>query len=426
MLIESVGKRRYAFGLSWTERSRKPGKPELLAQRKALDPAGRSHYYACICASASGFRLGGGISTTRVRGTVYSYAASIATRQPDGLYVVAIDDERAWFVVLSGGTVVPETDVIDTREAVLARVDGLRQVLGLTAEQIFAGEGLTIQGGSQAFDPMQAVLGLRKPVPLRALSTGVPWMPVAVAAAAVVIAMIGVKLYHRHEAAMAQAALSAKQRQQLIRSYHVAVQGALSSDPQDPQWVQAALQAAMDRLPPFLAGWHLSRVACVPAGCDGVYEHGQGLAPYALTPFQERFGAVGMHPEGNALRVHLPLGTSTVPVNDMLLRHPPAERGVSMVDFVGESPLHVAGLSQPPVARAINLAMVDGGARVGYPAFMIETVTLQGQVPVVVSLPSLLHWLTPSGFAVTSLKYTTGYGNAGLTAWNVTAVRIHR
>ncbi|MEY2152289.1 type 4b pilus protein PilO2 [Rhodanobacter sp. 115] len=426
MRIETVGKRHYAFGLTWADSSRKPGKAELQALRKQLDPTGRARYYTCTCHTGNRFVLAGGINTTRVRGKIYSFAASLAARQPDGLYVVQVDADNLWFVLIRNGLVIPETDVIDTTEKVLRSIEFYRRTLNLDASSIFAGDGVEIVD-AQLFNAEQAVLGLRNPVALRLVSSKPAMMPLAIGVVGLVLVGAGVKLYRKHKAAQSQQQLTEQQRLQKIQAYRQAAQGALSNYARDPQWITRALEKARNRLPPFLAGWTLQKVDCDLSGCNGDYVHGTGLVFYAVAPFQARFrGQLSIHPDSNGLRVHVPLSVPVVVASDSLLHNPPPVSNPSLIDWIGLSPLHVAGLSDRPAGVAKNLALAAGATTVGYPSFVTETVLLKGNAPIAVSLPSVLHWASPAGFRVTHLTWMTGYGSSAAESWQITAMRFHR
>lgn len=427
MHVEWFGKRQYAFGLTWAESARRPGKAEIRDQRSRLNPAGRERFYSCVSHAHGHYTLGCGVSDATVRGAVYSYAATLAAMQPDGLYVAALDDEHLWFAVISGGRVAPETDVIDTSEHVLTRIEGYRSLLNLDPSSIFAEEGIYIEGGSESFDPQGAVAGAKKPVAVHAASGRVDLLPWAFAAGAVIAVIVGIKLYSAHKAAQSQQQLSAKQRQQIIQSYRVAVQGALSAYPQDPDWILRDWEKVRDALPPYFMGWTLNDIDCTPSGCDAQYRRDGNLTAYAVTPFTGRFGvgAVAIDPQGHAIKVHLPLQNTMVVVDDGLLRNPP-HANQSLLDWLGLSPAHVAGLSEQPTSAVVNLAATNNGLQVGYPAFMTETVGFNGHSPVVVALPSIIAWAAHTGFHVTAIDFKAPYGSTGTTdAWAITLMRFH-
>lgn len=424
MRIETVGKKHYAFGLTWVGVARKPTKAVVATQRRAHKASNASTFYTCVCKKNGTFVLGTGVTATRVRGKVYSYAASLAKRQPDGLYVVRVDDTNLWFVLIRDGLVIPETDVIGPAEKVLESVHFYRQTLDLDADTIFAGEDVRLDD-AQSFDAAAAVQGMRDPVPLSAVTGRGPVMLLAGVATFAILGVGGYKLYKKHQAAQAEQALTAQQRAQVIAAYHGAAQAALAGYAQDPRWVAQAWQMASLRLTPFLAGWTLQKVDCTPAGCDGHYVHGSSLAAYAIAPFQARFAHVSIHPDVNSLQVHLPLTTPLRVVDDALLHAPSPARAPAMVDWIGLASLHITGLRDRPAGVARNIAAAAGATAVGYPAFMVESITLKGRAPAVVSLPSLLRWATPAGFRVTHFTVMTGLDNDSTASWDATILRYH-
>ncbi|MGH8156531.1 MAG: type 4b pilus protein PilO2 [Rhodanobacter sp.] len=358
-----------------------------------------------------------------------SYAATLASLHPDGLYVAKVDADQLWFCVVSGGLVTPETDVIGPNDEVLSRIESLRTLLSLEPSSIYAGEDITIEGGSQFFDPASAVQGARKPVVMRAASAGISLMPFVVLGVVMLVVVGGVLVWKKHQASQAQKEMSAEQRQQLIQQYHVAVQGALANYPTDPAWVQPAWQAVMNQLPPFLAGYRLDTVLCVPSGCDGTYVRSQDLIAYAVSPFTDRFGvgAVTMDAQGNELKVHLVLNNATITVDETLLHSPPAKNDVQLLDWLGRTPLHVVGIKDRPTMLVADLAAANGGNQVGYPPFVTESVDIKGQSPMVTALPALADWAAHASFRITQLQFKTPYGG-GLDAigtWDIAVLRFH-
>lgn len=429
MYVEWIGKRQYAFGLTWVESTRRPGKAEIKAQRLALDPLGRARCHICICSAAGRFTLGAGISDKPLRGTVYSYAATLASTHPDGLYVAKVDDDHLWYCVISGGLVTPETDVIGGNQDILSRIESLRTLLHLEPSAIFASEDIDIEGGSQPFDPASAVQAVRKPVALRVSTTGLSLMPFLVVGAVLLVGTAGDIVWKKYEASKAQQSMSAAQRQQLIQSYHNAVQGALVNYPSNPSWAQAAWQTANVELPPYMAGFHLDTIQCIPSGCDGSYVRSQQVIAFAISPFTDRFGvsAVSIDPQGNAIKVHLALKNPPFVVDDALLHRPPAKNPVALLDWLGRTPLHVVGISERPTMLVSDLASANGGTQVGYPAFVSESVELKGNSPMASALPALQEWASSAGFRITRMESKTPYGGGSEATgnWDIAVQRIH-
>lgn len=427
MHVESIAKRTYAFGLTWTESTQRAGKADIRNQRSRLDPSGRERFYTCVIHSQGHFALGCGIAESSVKGTVYSYAATLAAHHADGLYVARVDEEHLWFAVIADGIVTPETDVIDTTEKVLERVEDYRTLLYLDPQNIHATEGIYIAGGSQLFDPIEAVAAVRKPVAMTATSGRMSLGPWVYAAAAVAVVIVGLALWHAHEAAKSKQQLSADQRKQMIQTYHLAVQAALSAYPREAGWVLHDWTKVTDTLPPFYAGWTLSDINCTPTGCDGTYKRQSNLSAYAVTPFTDRFGVgpVSIDPQAHSIKVHVSLQNATLIVDDTLLHSPPPV-GQQLLDWLGLTPNHVSGLSEQPTTLVVNLATASGGSQVGYPAFLTETVGFNGNTPMVVALPSIVAWGKHAGFHVTAIDFTTPYSGSGATAtWAITLLRFH-
>lgn len=426
MRIETVGKRQYAFGLAWSEGSRKPGKVAFDTQRASLAAAKRAHYYYCILQSGGHFGLGGVVLQTRAKGKLYSYAGTLARTQQDGLYVAALDANTLWFCVIQNGMVVPETDVVDSRPAVLARIAEYRSLLNLDAESIHASEDVVLPGGSQPFDADAAAL-VTGPLALRLQSSPMALVAPAIVVVALVLAVIvGLKFYKIHEAEVQHQIVTEQQRQTAITNYKNSVHAALSGFPASAGWAAGAVAASFARFPAFMDGWYLSEVRCVPSGCDGTYKPLTPDGPRLVSPFRDRFGSahVSISPRGDELKIHFAITTAMVAVTEGLLHQPPMS-GMSLLDWTGLVPVYVGSARGVPHVTAVNLAATGGGSQVGYPPLMTETVGLQGVAPIAVALPQVLAWSAKGAFKATVVQFTPGFGTSGASKWSITVERIH-
>ncbi len=427
MRVERIGKQQYAFGMTWSDSgAARPKSREAKAQHVALDPAGSARYYYCVIAANGRYSLGGGTVAGKLSGAVYSYAATLAAGRVDGIYVAPVDDGKLWFCVVRGGIVTPETDVIEDTEKVLASIDGYRALLNFDAKSTFAAEGVAIRGGAEPFDPVAAVAHIKRPVALRLLGSKVSLAPFAVAAAVVIAGVIGYKMYQAHKAKAEHLIVTAQQRQQAIQAYQTSARAALSTYPQNPTWPVAAWRELTDPMPVFLAGWQMKSTDCTLAGCDATYAHA-GSGADAVAPFTNLFGkqAVMVDSNGDALKVRLTFpGNHPVDVNDALLHNPPPG-GMPILDWIGLTPVHLPGLHGRPTVLATNLA-AGGGSQVGYPTFMVDTVTAKGNTSIDTVIDSAIQWGADGSFRVTKFEFTPGVGTSDAPSWTITLARIHR
>lgn len=424
MRVEPIGKRQYAFGLTWSEsRARKPNRQVIAAQRKALDPTASQPYYHCVTRAKGRYALGGGIVPRAAKGKVYSYAATLAGLHADGVYVAEVDEGQLWFCVVQGGLVAPGTDVIDKTDVVLDAIAQYRSLLGLDSESTYAADGVAIPGGAQPFDPIAALAKAKHPVPLVSSSDKSHVLLIAEVAVVVVAGVVGYHVYHAHKVAEQHKVLTAEQRQQAIQAYESAARSSLASYPADPTWALVALTKVHAMLPVNYSGWVLQQVQCQPSACTGTYARERG-GPMAVTPFVDRFGAsaVQIDTQGKAIRVQLPLGFAPEPVTDAFLHNPPVA-GMAPADWVGLAPIHVYGMSGDPTEQASNLAQTKGGKQVGFPDLMQVDVTMKGNTPVGTVLPAIVQWATAGGFRVT--HWESRITNSAF-AWTATVSRVSR
>ena len=425
MRVERFDNRNYAFGLDWVDASRKPGKDSIKSIRKRIKAPANSRFYTCVCQKQERYSIGAGTVSTPIKGRIYSYAASLAMRYNDGLFVARVDDVSCWFVLIRNGLVIPGTDVIDSIDAILENVAFYRENLNLPDNLVFSGPDLDISN-AEVFNPEKPIAGLRRPVILTFHSTH---RVVAVIGGGAVIAAVlatnAIIIKHRKQAA-AIADVAALQIQQSISTYRHAVKGALSSYSIDGSAGPIAWRNSIKKLPHAADGWTLHDLDCDMATCSGDYVHGQGVAFYSIERWAKHYGnMLSVHPDASGIRLRIALNVPTVVVNDQFLRHPPKIQSNSLIDFVGLSPLHVAGLSDRPAATVVNEAASSGGLAAGYPSLVVESITIKGRSPIDIGLMSVSAWAIGNGFHLTHLTATTGYENLGTPSWTITAIRVH-
>lgn len=427
MRVEPIGKRQYAFGLTWSEsRTRKPNRQAVAQHRRVLDATVTQPYYYCVARAKGRYALGGGIVPKAVKGKVYSYAATLAGLHTDGVYVAEVDEGQLWFCVVQGGLVAPGTDVIEKTDVVLDAIAQYRSLLGLGAENTFAAEGIAIPGGAEPFDPVATLAKVKRPVLLTS-SADKSHMLVAVEVVVVAIAAtVGFHVYHAHKVAEQHKVLTAQQRQQAIQAYESGARSALASYPADPGWALDALAKVRSTLPLDYSGWALQQVQCQPSACTGTYVR-EREAPMAVSPFENRFGAsaVQIDTEGKAIQVQVPLGYAGEQITDAFLHNPPPA-GMAPADWVGLASIHVYGMTGDPKEKASNLAQTKGGKQVGFPDLMQVDVDMTGNTPVGTVLPAIVQWAAAGGFRVTQWTSRVSSGTSTAFSWTATVSRVSR
>lgn len=435
LLIETIGKRRYAFGLSWIFQAE-----TVLADLTAAGAVGGDDPVYALALGASprapekrrGKARRGSAKThdadkevppgvigytstvESVRGVV-SAAAALAG-QGDGIYVAAFVTGEWWFCCIRGGVVVPSTDVVSDEDTIRNQVRALSAGLGM---EVFSAT-MDVPGATM----WDIDAALRKPIkvpPLRRVKTGSsPVVPILVAATVIACAWGGYRLIFPPAPK-----LTPEQQQALARQAYVqGVQGVVKTLPKASGWVAAAYALAMRTLPPFEAGWTLQGVSCAAEGCRATYTVEQGDA-FALSPLRARFGAaVTVLQDGHSAEVALPVHITTQSVDEGFLR---SLRPIHMplLDWVGSVPMGMPGasISGPLLERHLDREL--GGEAAAMPPLTFEQVSVKGDRYLDGALlGTVLVQGARGGFVPVQVAWSYGNGNVP-AGWRMTWERLH-
>lgn len=430
MRIGTLGKRRFAYGLTWTDVvDDKPiavAREAAIAERDKTGEGGKkppSIVYA-VTVSDQGERTVGFQRLSEApqakKGKLYSYAAAVAATGNDGVYVAPIDDENVWYVAVSGGMVIASTDVERDRATGVSQVRNLAVAMDLP---IYVAHGFDLGiPDADTFDSEQIVEGVK----IRPLSRDGADSPVAVAVAALVfLGVVGAGWHFtRPEVPMVfdnTAELEAQRKQ----NYLMAARSELGSAPGAGDWLIASHDSARQLFPSVIAGWTLNNVSCEPGRCSAQYEAGGSPIAF-LAVMHERFGpgAVGEPDPGGR----------TVVVTQAL----PTPAGVDYTDEQIMQPhvwpahpfdtLNLLGLRFPGV-------VVDGayrdesmGEQLGAPAdaaplHRVRVAVKQLGAPDSAVLKSVVSHFGSDGYTPLALQFSTGAGNAPAT-WRIEFSRV--
>jgi hypothetical protein len=437
--IERIGDRDYAFGLTWIA-ARDSAAEDIethrngvtdgvvfytdLSGHRAIDesptgatPEGRARVLRFRSRADVERVIGYTAEKTKLGKAVFSYAAGLASLGQDGLYIAALSDNQFWYCGVKNGVVVPDTDHIGPRDVIRGNVQTMSQGLGLP---VFAGPGATIEGASP-FDLAKALGGVRFK-PLRPLvRERKPITPILMLVGAIIVVAVGYRVLFPPKPK-----LTPQQEQAMLRqSYVSAVQSKVGSLPMNGGWVMSAYNLARAKLPPFIAGWTLQGVNCVPLSCTALYAT-DGHHTFALSPMVDRFGkpAVQMMQNGQSLSVMLPLHTPLRSISEMSLQALPPSM-VPFMDWVGAVPLSMNGGEIDGQLLSADLQQQLNGAAAGMPPLFFNEAAVKGTFFLDrIALGHILRRGVRGGFVPVTFAFSFGLGRVPAT-WRMTWERIH-
>ena len=460
MKVETIGKRQFVFGMQWvplrdgasediqhalggavdvgesliyqTVLKPAPASKKKLrrASRKATGPAKRkgaaidedpSHVSdkgapetAVVDEQDSGV-VGFFVAESKFK-AIYSAAASVAALKKDGLYVVALDEDMAWYCGISGGVIVPATDVVGPSETIVETVKAMSHGLGL---QVWADPVLEVAESTDF--ALDSALSATKPTPLKSLSGGVS--PVTIVLA---IGVVGGLAFFGYTALKpARPKLTPTQQQAQLRARYVSSVGRkLSTYPASSGWVMRAYMKSRRSLPSIVAGWALNGVSCTPASCQAHYAVIHGSA-FAISPLLARFGSrVHMLRNGHSLNVSMPLHTPIQHVDEAFVRSVPHTR-VPFMDWIGMVPVTIAGATIKGHVLTQNLGHIYNSSGAGMPALVLEQASIQGAGFIGPSdVLDAVAAGSRGGFRPIQFAWSPGVG-AVPASWRMTWERVH-
>ena len=343
MEVVTYGKRKYVLGLRWVEAdtTRKPA-----AQVKAaLD--GAKAVYAVQEGKDGRAVVGYGAATKVGSGALYSFAVTLAQSGKDGIYAMPVGRGMLWYVVVSDGAVVPETDVLLAFEDGLSAIENMRSAFGLP---VFYG-GKEPMPECEEFRPEVIAAAAMRQKPL--VQAGGAQIGGALVLAGVVLGVIGGGWWLLHKRGPSPEEQAAQKAAQVRAAYLSAMHAIVDATPQDSGWVQDALTQAQAHFPVAIAGWSRDGFACNVSACVATYSGGE-IRQFA--PVAAAFGALarlGTDPT-KQMTITLPLKTKTQPWTDAQILAP-GKWPRSLYDVAGLLPLHFdAKLAANPTSTDVS------------------------------------------------------------------------
>lgn len=413
MRIVQLGKRKYAFGLAWNDSF---GDDAKEAVRDAMGEE-RNAYYTILRGPDHEEVLGFG--SAQVKGSVYSYAAALASVGQDGLYVAQAGVDRVWYLLVTNGVVAAGTDRDLSEDHALDAIESLRAVYPNLPVRT---HGVDLPGANEF--SLEAIVAKAKVRPMRRLATENPIVGALVLTAVLgAVGFGGWYLFVREEPIVIDKAAELERKRQ---AYITSVQMAAGSIPRDAAWVVNAFDLARQAYPEGIAGWVLEGVSCTPQACKGTYAIARDAQGYALTPVWDAFGRdrVSLMGDKKSLEVALKLPTmEPLSYTEQDVMQPPMATG-RIIDTIGVlgmkfGDVRIDGDFKTEQLNQINQAP-PGTAPLIRDSFALRHDAALDDVRV----KGLAAYLSEAQFVATTLNYSTGAGSIP-TAWRIEWVRLH-
>lgn len=417
MRVTKVGKRQFAFGLEWNDSFGDDPKEGVL-EAVGHDTAA---LYTVIRKPDGEQLVGYGKLDAPVKGRIYSYAAAVANRQIDGIYVGPTGPDEVWYAVISDGQVVPSTDRLMKAEDAFEAID----VLIRTFEtELFVAEGLDgdLFGAHTTFDPIE-IVAKSKPKAMKVIGGAGNSLIGAVVLVAVLggIGFAGWWLFLRSDQVAAD---PAAQAQMMRDAYLSSVRTALQM-PESNVWLITAHQVAGDLFPPSVGGWALEGISCTPAGCSATYALPPDAPGFGISPVYEQFGRdrVSMMADMQSFSVTAPVDTAMLVWDDSEILTP-AMTLSPVMDAVGRYRLNFAGASVDGRVVSEQLHMMFPAPPEAQALIKEQLATRADTYLDLIALKGQAVFMGGYGFKGVSLNYSNGHGTIP-PAWRMEWVRVH-
>lgn len=390
--IVKIGKRQWLAGMYWNSFEAAPNKAELKETAQSLDAD-----WVAIRVNESAVQVG---FTAPIQGikhpaNLYSLAAKLAdSHEQPWLGIFQIDHNTWWYIaVRDGHAILPEGDIIGTKEEILAARD---RHSGYTDWNYIEGDFDALsQLVSQIDAKATAVKSLTGfPVPLRSM----------IITSIVSIALLGGGYYWWTEQqkieAQAKAQAIAKMRAQLAAGQPVtATPSPLISTPNPNEWLRACNQI-IATIPLSKFGWKLDTVSCNTSNVIANWTRNEGAT-------------VARKPDG-VLNITGDKIEQTLPLEDLDTQG--QDNAISLADakLQYRAWAQAAGFSLLMLEAAPPAPLLPGAAQETLKKMMNEPAKIDFKLEVPVS-PFALDLNAIPGLRMTELKSTE-------TAWKLEGV----
>lgn len=415
MRIVQIGKRNFAFGLSWSDNFGDDAKEAI---RDAMGEESAALYTVIKAGKGAGDDVLGYVKGTH-KGKLFSYAEAVAAAGHQGIYVADMGDDQVWWLIVKDGQVMAGTDrVLDKRDG-LDAIESLRYAYpDLT---VFASR-IDVRNASEF--AIEALVASAKVKPLKRLGTENPILGVVVLL--LVLAGVGYGgwyLFIREEKVEVDPAAELERKRKL---YVAAAQSAVSSVPREAAWVVSAFDVSRTSFPEQIAGWALEGVTCQPAACTATYAVAKDAQGYAITPVWDAFGKerVSLMGDKKSLTVAQTLpAPEFIAYTEQEVMQPPKTSG-RIIDTIGRLGMKFGDVRLDGDYKTENLHEANQAPPGTAPLYR-ETLALRNdEVLSDVRVRGLAAYLSEAQFVATSLNYSTGSGSIA-PAWRIEWTRVH-
>ncbi len=424
MRLETIGKRTFAFGLSWRDAG---GDADDLIEAEVVK-GGNPYVSVLGNQDVVGFGTLDAAAAAKPPKEIFSFAALCASAGDEGIYVIPLSNGRWWYTSVRNGLVVPGTDRADSMDGVL---DAIANIVAASSAASETGESVKVyspieirQVGWNVFDPIAFERAAKiKPLKLMKKSSG---QSLTIAAAVMVSALVGVAGWWFFLKGPSDAEQAAMDAEAIRQAYVGSVTQTLSSIPFDHAWVNIAFRMVEDQAPAFAHGYTKTEASCQPASCSVLFEAAQN-SPFSPTEFQLSLGgsAVTISEDGSGASYSIAIATPTIVVDDSLIRAWPVLPD-QLVDRLGVFPIYAADVSVTQGPTMEDLSTSLGGAPPGYRPIQRVTFVISprgGGMLTSDRLSALSDFWANAGFVPASFRWTSGLAG-GTETWQIEFVRI--
>jgi len=430
--IVKLGRTSFAFGLQWIDTNAAEIR-DVLADLD--DSSGAIHYVIAGAQPRGLFSLsrpkGDAASTESVvglhhghlKGSVASYAATLAKVAENGAYLIRLDEAVWWYCTIHNGRVGASTDLLQTPSGALEilgvmvnssvhpRVFADEHCLPFVQEML-ASHGLPVN----RFDPAAIVA---KAKPIRLTRRGTSKVEIVVAALILVGAIAG--FGWAYQKVFPKQIVSSGPTPEEIREMYLSTMRSLAPTlSADPAWTVQAFKAARAEFPAFRSGWSLETVACSPRdGCSGNYAPAPGSVWYS----HETLGVVSQPTATASRSVSVPI-TLLQPTDDELLYSFPST-GRPVGEVVGTFGLRFASAQMQAAPTVDDLSLMTGQTMPDGAVTLLADRVVVGKTAVLDGFlaTKVSAYFADEGFRANALVYAHGYGTQS-SSWRIEFVRI--
>ena len=417
MHVIGHGKVSYALGLKWTETE--GGDPQAHLRDIVGSPRFAFHSFGKRREKQMvGYTTNLEPFTGKKTKSIVSLVAAVHALNQDGAYVLDLDDGRAWLCVIHNGKVMPTPDgaesILETDRAYAAATRICRSIdVTLRASRPM--------DGAEPFS-LDMLSGRGKKLATMRVAKSANNLVGGVVLAAVV-AGIGYGAWATFADSTPKGTSAEALAQQERQSYVNSISGSIPQMDQDAEWVLDAFDMAMSSFPALIEGWALTKVACDPSMCTGVYEVEKRASVYSFDGLTQRFGKhrVRLVEGQEEVNISLERASATRSWGEEEILDP-VIHPINLVDLHGLLRVRVP---QVKVEPGFNSAEINVGPRpVLVRALMREAIVTHNDFRASgATIGAQVDVMRDAGFVPTALLMN--HGNAANSAWRIEWVRIN-